>query len=223
MHAQVIGARKACDDESTQGIVYPGNVVASFDVDRLNRSEFWSAPLSKGLFVPSPIDLARTMATISGDIAKLIREIIIAGHTPCEIDSQDKFILEEANKDLMRIARETIIEAEQVARTLDNDSSLSRDVAALSSLRRSTVEFEVVIQSMEDASAAHTIARFFSLSGQNQMVQKLLSHFKDEPKNIVRDILTRKPSISRRKLRRGRACTKGARIRSERREYRQHL
>lgn len=158
-------------------------------MDRLCGSELWSAPLFKCLFVPSSIELARTMATRSGDIVDLIGEMTIAGHTPCQIYSQDKFILEEANKHLIRIARETITEAEQVARILDNDSPLSRDVAALNSLRKKTGEFEVVIQSMKDASEAHIVARFFSLSGQNQNVKNLLSHFKDELKSIARDVL----------------------------------
>jgi|FreactcultuFSWF8_1027224.scaffolds.fasta_scaffold00355_1 hypothetical protein len=80
-------------------------------------------------------------------------------------------------------------EAEQVARILENDSPISRDVAARDCLRKKTGEFEVVIQSMKDASETHIIARFFSLSGQNQNVQNLLSHFKDELKSIARDVL----------------------------------
>jgi dsDNA-specific endonuclease/ATPase MutS2 len=115
----------------------------------------------------------------------------IAGHTPCQIYSQDKFILEEANIYLIRITRETITEAEQVARILDNDSPSSRDVAALNSLRKKAGEFEVVIQSMKDTSEAHIIARFFSLSGQNQNVKSLLSHFTDELKSIARDFINR--------------------------------
>jgi hypothetical protein len=84
------------------------------------------------------------MATRSGDIVDLIGGMTIAGHTPCQIYSQDKSILEEANKYLIRIARETITEAEQVARILDNDSPSSRVVAALNSLRKKTGEFGVV-------------------------------------------------------------------------------
>jgi len=87
MHARKVGARKACDNDNTQWIMYSGHVFAGFDVDRLRRSELWSAPLFKCLLVPSPIGLVRTMATRSGDIVDLIGEMTIAGHTPSQIYS----------------------------------------------------------------------------------------------------------------------------------------